>query len=38
MGFSRPVEFESTDKVFIDGLVEKLWSVQITTSVLLLKQ
>ena len=37
-GVFRPVEFESTDKVFIDGLVEKLWSAQITTSNLLFKQ
>ena len=37
-GVFRPVEFESTDKGFIDGLVEKLLSAQITTSILLFKQ
>ena len=26
-----PVEFESTDKIFIDGMVEKLWSAQLNT-------
>ena len=37
-GDFRPVEFESTNNVFVDGLVEKLWPAQITTSILLFKQ
>ena len=35
-GVFEAVEFESTDKIFIGDMVTKLWSAQLTTSVLLL--
>ena len=36
--FATLVKFESTDKIFIDGIVQKLWSAQLIASILLFKQ